>query len=203
MNTKMSKLALAIGAMGMGMVMAGTAMAVSSDTSTLAVSATVWNNCAIGGGTLNFVTDGTPIEAIGNGNPGQINLVKGGGSSTTTNGVTTTAVDILGTTPAINIVCTFSTASNATITALTGGNDAGIVRNLSDGSGHLIPYILSTATNGGGTVLVNDGSTSLAYTGTGNNDTFLLYGKINGADYQTSPKGVYTETVTLSVNYTP
>lgn len=116
MNTKMSKLALAIGAMAM----AGASMA-ATDSADLAVGATVVNACAIGPGTLAF--------------GGALSLAVTAGAGIAG---TTAAVDAdSGTT--ISIICT--NGATAAITAGPGLN----ARKMISGT-DLLPYELYTDT---------------------------------------------------------
>lgn len=81
---------------------------------------------------------------------------------------------------AANFTCTSGTAYAIT-------DDAGLTAgyNLDDGLGNQIPYAIAYAAAGVGTGLAQDLS---------------ITADINFADYQTKPAGVYSDTVTLTIN---
>lgn len=174
MNTKFSKLALAIGAL----VMAGGAMA-ATDTANLGVGATVENACAIGAGTLGFGTLALEVNA-------------GLGTVTAANHNADSGATI-------SIVCT--NGASAAITAGLGANAAGSVRKMISGS-DLLAYELYTD-SGRGTVL-DATTGSIAYTGTGAATTDkAVYGRITGAQLAAAKKGSYADTVAMTITYTP
>ena len=176
MNTNLKKLVLAMAAMG-AMAMAGGALA-ATDTADLAVSATVANACAIGPGALAFGTLALDVTA-GSGTVMAANHDADSGNT-------------------ISIACTLG--ASATITAGPGENAAGAVRNMISGSDLLAYELYTDALRG--TVL--NGTNSIGYTGTGaaTTDT-VIYGRITGAQLAAAKKGDYTDTVAMTITYTP
>ena len=174
MNTKMTKLALALGAL----VMTGGVWA-ATDTANLAVSATVETICAIGPGTLSFNTLKLEVNA-GAGTVTPVNHDANSGTS-------------------ISIACTIG--STAAITAGLGLNaSVGSVRNMLSGT-DLLAYELYTD-SGYGTVL--DSTTgAISYTGTGAATNKTIYGRITGAQLAAAKKGSYADTVAMTITYTP
>lgn len=173
MNTKMSKLALAIGAL----VMAGGAMA-ATEAANLTVNATVENACAIGPGTLAFGTIALDVQA--NGTLGTT-LVNGDSSAAT-----------------MSIICTVG--ASATITADNGLN-FGATRFMKTSGTDTLGYALYTTA---ARDVPFSGATTIDYTGTGAaTTTNLIYGQITQAQLALAPKGVYSDTVGLTITYTP
>ena len=173
LNTNMKKLALTICAMGM----AGGAWA-ATDTSNLAVSAAVENVCAIGSGALSF--------------------------STLKLGVTPGAVTVSGndhdfdTGSTISVVCT-----NGATAAITAGLGLGAVvtaRKMKSGS-DLLGYELYTAA--GRTTVLDAATGSIAYSGTGAATAVTVYGRVTAAQLALAKKGTYSDTVAMTVTYTP
>lgn len=176
MSTKISKLAPAIGAM----VMAGASMA-ATDTADLAVGATVADVCAIGPGTLAF---GSALSLAVN---------AGAGTAGTTANVDADS----GAT--ISIICT--NGASAAITGGLGANAAGSVRNMVSGTA-LLPYELYTTT--ARTTVLDTTTGSISYTGTGAATTGIaVYGRILGSDLAAAKKGIYADTVAMTITYTP
>jgi spore coat protein U-like protein len=176
MKTQMTKLALAIGAMAM----ASAAMA-ATDGSTLAVSATVLNNCAISNGTIAFST---------------IQLATNKGAGT----IGTTAAAAANSGSTISVICT--NGASAAITGGVGTNGSGAVRKMLGGvsGAELLTYELysdSLQTS------VFNTSNSIAYTGTGLATNVIIYGGITGADIALAKAGAYADTVPLTITYTP
>jgi spore coat protein U-like protein len=177
MNTKMTKLAMAIGAMAM----AGAAMA-TTDGSTLAVSATVSNNCAISNGTIAFST----IQLAANKGVGTI-------------GTTAAAAANSGST--ISVICT--NGASAAITGGLGSNGSGAIRKMIGGPGpgtDLLTYELYSDSLH--TTVFNT-SNSIAYAGTGLATSVIIYGGITGADIALAKAGSYADSVPLTITYTP
>ena len=175
MNTKMSKLAVALGAMAV----TGTSMA-ATDTANLAVGATVVNACAIGAGTLAF--------------GGSLSLAVTAGAGTAG---TTADVDADSGT-SISIICT--NGASAAITGDLGLNAVGSVRKMISGS-DLLTYELYTNA-GRGTVF--NATNSIPYTGTGSATTATaVYGRILGTNLAAAKKGTYADTVAMTITYTP
>ena len=176
MNAKLNKIALAIGALAI----AGSAMATpATDSANLVVSAVVENACAIGAGTLNFGTLALEVNA-GLGTVSAANHDANSGTS-------------------ISIVCT--NGASAAITGDLGLNASGAVRRMKSGSDALA-YELYTDV-GLGTVL-DASSGSISYSGTGAATTDkAVYGRITGAQLAATKKGSYSDTVGLTITYTP
>ncbi len=174
MNKKIARFAVAIGTL----VLAGGAMA-ATDTANLTVGATVENACAISAGSLSFGTLALEVNA-GLGTVTAANHDADSGAS-------------------ISVVCT--NGASAAITGGLGANAAGSVRKMISGS-DLLSYELYTD-SGRGTVL--DTTTgSIAYTGTGAATTNkAVYGRITGAQLAAAKKGTYSDTVALTITYTP
>lgn len=172
--TKLSRFALAIGALA---VTAGTALA-ATDSANLSVGATVQNACAIGPGTLSFGSNLALAVTAGAGTIGS-----------------TAAVDADSGT-SVEVVCTLG--ATAAITGDFGANFAGSVRKMISGT-DLLTYELYTTT--GRTTILNPAS--IAYTGTGANDNVAIFGRITGAALAAAKKGSYTDTVALTITYTP
>jgi spore coat protein U-like protein len=177
MNTKMSKLALAIGAL----VMAGGAMA-ATDTANLAVTATVVNNCAIGPGTLAFGSTLSRAVNSGLGTAGTTANVNADSGAT------------------VSIICT--NGASATITGGLGLNAAaGTVRKMISGTDLLAYQLYTTAAR---TIALDTTTGSIPYTGTGSaTTTTAIYGQILAADLNAAKKGSYSDTVALTLTYTP
>lgn len=176
MNTKLSKLALAISAMAM----VGTSIA-ATDTANLTVGASVVNACAIGPGTLNFGALGLVVV------PGA-GTVGVNGDNDADSGAT------------MSVVCT--NGASATIGGGLGLNAAGAVRKMISGA-DLLTYELY-ADAGRLTVLDNTVPGSIAYTGTGAaTTTDAIYGRVTAAQLAAAVKGTYSDTVALTITYTP
>ena len=174
LNTNMKKLALTICAMGM----AGGAWA-ATDTSNLAVSAAVENVCAIGSGALSFSTLKLGVNA---------------GAGTLTAG----ANHDFDTGSTISVVCT--NGATAAITAGLGSNAAASSRKMISGT-DLLGYELYTAT--GRTTVLDAATGSIAYSGTGTASAVTVYGRITAAQLAFAKKGTYSDTVAMTVTYTP
>ena len=173
LNTNMKKLALTICAMGM----AGGAWA-ATDTSNLAVSATVENVCAIGSGTLGFATLKLGVTP-GAGTLAGVNHDFDTGSS-------------------ISVVCT--NGATAAITAGLGSNAVSSARKMISGV-DLLGYELYTAT--GRTTVLDATTGSIAYSGTGAASAVTVYGRVTAAQLALAKKGTYSDTVAMTVTYTP
>jgi spore coat protein U-like protein len=173
MKTQMTKLALAFGAMAM----AGAAMA-ATDGSTLAVSATVLNNCAISNGTIAFST----IQLATNKGVGTI-------------GTTAAAAANSGST--ISVICT--NGATAAITGSVGANGSGAVRKMKAGAEFLTYELYSDSAQG----TVFNTLNPIAYAGTGLATNVVIYGGITAADLAVAKAGAYADTVPLTITYTP
>lgn len=173
MNTKMTKLTLALGAI----VMAASASA-ATDTANLAMSATVNTICAIGPGAISFGTLTLDVNA----GAGTVTLANHDADSGAT----------------ISIACT--NGSSATITAGLGLNAVGTTRNMISGS-DLLAYELYTNT-GRGTVLNGTNSIAYTGTGAATT-TDTIFARITGAQLAAAKKGSYADTVAMTITYTP
>lgn len=176
MKTKLSKLVLAIGAT----ILAGSAMAESA-TSTLGISATVENNCAISSGTAGAGTLKMNLDAIA-GTAG------------------TTADKDFSSGSTISVICT--KGADASFSVGFGANGGGTARKMKSGSGlesDTLAYELYADVDR----KVAFSSNPITYTGTGKAETdkTVIYGRITGADLALAPKGVYSDSVTLTVTY--
>lgn len=157
--------------------MAGGARA-ATDTANLAVSATVINVCAIGPGALAFGSVGLGVNAgLGTLNP--VNRDADSGST-------------------ISLVCTNGTT--AAITADLGANALSNVRRMISGADFLAYEVYTDS----GRLTVLNASNAISYTGTGLAvTTQTVYGRITGAQVAAAKKGSYTDTVAMTVTYTP
>lgn len=155
--------------------MSGTAAA-GTQTSNLAVSATVVNNCTIS----------TTAVAFGNYDP----IVTNKTTNLTANG-------------AVSTTCTQGDATKITLDAGahagTGSTAAAPVRNMSDGATtpHLMSYQLYSNS---GLSTVFDGSTGVAVTGTGSAISTTVYGSVTSGQ-NTLPAASYTDTVVATVTF--
>lgn len=173
MNVHMTKIAVAATAIFLS---ASTWAAI--DTANLAVSATVVNVCAIGPGTLAFGSIGLGVNA----GAGTLNPVNHDADSGST----------------ISIVCT--NGASAAITAGAGANSAGSVRKMISGA-DLLTYELYTDS---GRLTALNATNAISYTGTGLAvTTQTIYGRITGAQLAAAKKGTYTDTVAMTITYTP
>ena len=176
MDSKLNKLALAIGAL----VMAGGVIA-ATDTANMTVTATVENTCSIGPGAIAF---GSALKLA---------VTAGAGTTGTTNDVDADS----GT--SVEVVCT--NGASATITGNLGANaGAGTVRKMLSGT-DLLAYQLYTSS--ARTTALDTTTGSIAHTGTGSNSNVTIFGRIAGSALAAAKKGSYTDTVALLVNYTP
>jgi spore coat protein U-like protein len=175
LRTKMGKVALAVGLTAA----VGTTVA-ATDTADLAISATVQNACAIGPGTLSFGNVGMAVTA-------------GAG----TLGTTADADADSGST--VEIVCT--TGSSAAVTGGNGLNYSGGRRMRIGATAEYLAYELYTS--GARSTVLDTGSGSIAYTGTGANGSVAVYGRIPAAALAAAKAGAYSDTVALTVTYTP
>jgi spore coat protein U-like protein len=176
------KLALLGAAAVLGVGSAMDALAGSPATGTLAVTATVVNNCA-------FTTNAV---AFGNYDPSVVNAA---------GGVNLTAAG--------SLLVTCTTGDTISIDFDQGGNGTGTlaapVRAMVFGGTNLLSYILyqpSAAGVGGtvtGTVWGTGVGPSFAYTASGVQQTINVFGSVTKG--QSVPAGAYTDTVNVAVNY--
>jgi len=159
--------------LALGAVAAGPALAQTSpQTSNMAVSATVTNNCTISAGAL----------AFGNYNP-----------------TVATAVDAAAT---LTLTCTLSASTTITLDQGLhpgGGSTLAVpIRRMVNNATNFLSYTLYTTI---GRTTVWDGVTGVAYTGTGIADTSVqVFGRIPGSQ-SSLPAGVYTDTVVATITF--
>lgn len=182
MKANRNRLARTLGAMALTgeLLGSGGAWAAATETGMLTVNATVEGACSIGAQTLNF---------------GLINTINVG-----TAGTVGTPVDV-DTDATVAVVCTNGTTGLVTLN--DGGNKGTTNRQMLHGTADFIEYHLYSdayTTE----ILANSGATT-AYTivGTGVNDTFAVYGRIVAAAITNQPLGAYTDSVTMTITYTP
>jgi spore coat protein U-like protein len=159
------------------------AVAASPATGTLAVSATVVNNCQ-------FTT--TPV-AFGNYDPAVVNAA--GGANLLATG---------------NLLVTCTTGDSITVDLDAGGNPAGgstalvPARQMVFGGTNFLGYTLfwpNSANNGTTTATVwgTGAGSSFVYTASGVQQTVNVFGSV--AKGQNVPAGAYSDTVNVAVNY--
>lgn len=155
---------------GFGTTNGGRLLASGTATATMAVSATVVNNCTITTSALSFGTY-DPL--------------------------TTHSATGLDGTGSVTITC--STGSTPTVGISTGVNASGSARRLASGSNYLTYELYSDS--GRATVWGNSGADLYAPAATPSRTarTFTVYGRVSGG--QDVPAGVYTDTVTATVNF--
>lgn len=68
-------------------------------------------------------------------------------------------------------------------------------------AGRSLPFTLSLASPGGSPLPAAAPGTSLGISRNGTNQTVVLYGKIRSVDFRTLPAGVYSTSVTLTIEY--
>ena len=175
LNLNMKKLVLTVCAVGL----AGGACA-ATDTSSLAVSATVQKVCAIGSGALSFATL-------------QLGVNPGAGTVTGVNHDFDTG-------SSISVVCT--NGATAAVTAGLGSNPASTTagRQMKSGS-DMLSYELYTTT--GRTTVLDASAGAITYTGTGATSAVTVYGRVSAAQLALAKKGSYSDTVAMTVTYTP
>lgn len=166
--------------LALGFIGASSLAQAATDTANLTVNATVQNACAIGAGTLNF---------------GNVALAVTAGAGTT--GTTANADADSGTT--VKIVCT-----NGASATVNGGNGLNYVTGRRMRIGATTTYMnYQLYTSSARTTVLDSSTGSIAYTGTGTNGSVTIYGRIAAADLAAAPAGAYTDTVALTVTYTP
>lgn len=181
MNRKIIKIMLATSMV----TMVGSAIA-ATDTANLVVGAVVLTNCAIGAGVINF---GAALEVA---------TTKGAGTLGSTANVDADS----GTT--ISVICT--NGSSATITADGGANALSAIGGAARamkivGTTDYLSYDLYTAS--GRTTKLSTAN-SIAYTGTGlATATATIFGRISGANLAVAKAGIYTDTVAMTITYSP
>lgn len=175
MKTTLNKLVLAIGAT----LLAGSAMS-ATDSSTFTVAAMVENSCAIGNGAADA---------------GTLKMLLNAGAGT----AGTTADKNFDSGQTISVICTKN--ASATISAGLGSNAVGTVRKMKSGSDTLTYELYSDT----GRTTALGSANQINYTGTGSTETdkATIYGRITGTDLAAAVKGTYSDSVALTVNYTP
>ena len=170
MNAKMSKLALAMGAM----VIAGASMA-AEETGTLTASATVVNACAIGDGALAFSSFS----------------VLDGGNGTVLAGATNADISV-----AVSVACTIGLAG-AVVTFGSENYSAGW--RMKDAGTNYLPYSLYS--DEARTTGIIPATTAYTIANTGGNQPITIYGRLDKS--ANVPGGTYTDSVTMTITYTP
>ena len=173
MNAHMTKIAVAATAMFLS---ASTWAA--TDTANLAVSATVASVCAIGPGTLAFGGLGLGV----NSGAGTLNPTNHDADSGST----------------ISVVCTNGTS--AAITAGFGANPLLLTTRRMISGVDFLTYELYTDA---GRLTVLSPVNAISYTGTGLVTSQTVYGRITGAQLAAAKKGSYTDTVAMTITYSP
>lgn len=146
-----------------------------TDTSNMAVSATVSANCTITAGALAFGAY-DPVSANASADLDQ--------------------------TATLTVNCTSGSA--ATITLGQGANadasstDAAPLRRMKDSATNYLSYSLFSDT-GRATVWGNDATTDVAYSGTGADTTVSVYGRVDAG--QNVPAGSYSDTVVATITF--
>ena len=172
---KMSKMALAVSVC----VLAGTTMA-ATDSADLTVNATVQTSCAIGAGTLAFGNVAMAVTA-------------GAGTSATTGDADADSGS------SVAIVCT--NGSSATVTGANGANYSAGRRMRNGATTDYLGYELYT--DSARTTVLDATTGSIAYAGTGSDSSVTVYGRIAAASLAAAKAGTYSDTVALTVTYTP
>ncbi len=149
----------------------------ATDTANLAVSATVVNVCAIGPGTLAFGSIGLGV----NSGAGTVNPANHDADSGST----------------VSVVCTNGTL--AAITAGYGANALVVVRRMISGADFLTYELYTDATR----LTVLNPVNAISYTGTGLVTSQTIYGRITGSQLAAAKKGSYSDTVAMTITYTP
>jgi len=164
---------LGLGLLALGAVAAGPVLAQTSpQTSNMTVSATVTNNCTISAGAL----------AFGNYNP-----------------TVATAVDAAAT---LTLTCTLNASTTITLDeglhAGGGSTPAVPIRRMVNSVTNFLSYTLYTTS---GRTTVWNGTTGVAYTGTGVADTSVqVFGRIPGSQ-SSLPSGSYTDTIVATITF--
>lgn len=171
MNTKMSKLALAMSAM----VIAGASMA-ATETGTLSTTATVVNACAIGDGTLAF---------------GSFSVLDGG------NGTVLAAATNADASVSLNVACTTGLGGLVTFDSTNYATEW----RMKDAGTNYLTYVLHS--DAARTTAISNIGTAYTIANTGGNQPITIYGRLDKFANVTAPKGDYTDSVTMTITYTP
>lgn len=175
MNRKMTKLMMAVGAMAL----AGSAMAVN-DSATFGVSASIASECVVGNTTSMAFGALTMLNATS------------GGLSTAKNNATAT----------FDATCTNGTLLPTLQFASTNGGSA--FKMMGGTGADLITYTLYEGTTDVGTAIAHN--VAAAYTGLaadGTMKSLSVTGKVINTDKNGKPIGAYSDTVTITVGFTP
>lgn len=175
MKFKMKKLGVAIAAL----VLAGSAMA-ATEGGTLTVGATVTGACAVGDATLSFNV--APA-------------VNADGTGTQSSGAVTSSTTVA-------VICT--NGQSGAISAANGSNydSTNSTRRLSDGQATPTYVAYGLYTDSGNTTAF-DTTNTISVTGSGSSENKTIYGKIDAAAATAAPKGTYSDSVALTITYTP
>lgn len=168
-----------LGAVAAAIVLSTGAMA-ATETGTLTVNASVSGACAVGDATMSFAV-APAVNADGTGTQSSANV----DTSTT-----------------VAVICT--NGQSGAVSAGNGSNyDAtNTTRRLSDGQATPTYVAYGLYTDSGRTTAFNATNT-IAVTGTGSSESKTIYGRIAAADATAAPKGSYSDSVTLTITYTP
>ena len=186
MKLKLNQLTIALAAMTMSSFCFA-----DSDTANLTVSASVANVCAIGSGTLNFGTLSLGVGVSTGGSSAAFTNIR---KSTSVTG-STSAADTSTTVP---VICTND--ASASVTGALGSNAVGSARKMVSGS-NLLTYELYA--DSARTTVLDASTGAIAYTGTGSTETVTIYGRVAASDIALAKKGNYSDTVALTITYTP
>lgn len=172
------KLGFGLGLLALGApLFSGAAMA-ATETGTLTVSATADGACSVGDGTLDFGSFQT--IAVGAGG------AQGGASD-------------IDASIGVPVVCTNGTTG--AITADDGMNVDTAVRRLRKGV--TTDYIKYALYSDSARTTAMTSSEGISVTGDGTDQTATVYGRIAAADLTNQPTGSYSDTVTMTITYTP
>jgi spore coat protein U-like protein len=105
-------------------------------------------------------------------------------------------------TATLTVTCTSGAAATITLgqgaNAASGSTDAAPLRQLSDGSSHVLSYSLFQD-NGHSTAWGNTSGTGASYTGVGTSTNVSVYGQVTAG--QNVPAGSYSDTVVATVTF--
>lgn len=158
----------------MGVMLAGASMA-ATGTANIAVNGTVSNACSIGVATMNT-------------HDMSLNFKSGAAAVTTDEHFTSNAIPI---------ICT--NGASAIITGGPGATFANGFRQMLSGTNKLSYALFSDSAL---TIAFND-TTGIPYIGTGATTTATIYGLITAKQLATAVKGTYSDTVAMTITYTP
>lgn len=178
MNTTMSKLALAIGAL----VMAGGAMAVDSGSGTMAVSAAIVNECS--------VSTGSPLAF------GDLSMLAAGLKSAAA------SVSIGG--GAFDAICTSGApAPKFKFTSLNAGATSTFRMIGATDPSQFIAYTLKEASGGTADIVYGTAAAFTGFTANGITQNLTIAGSITAGEKETKKVQTYSDTITVLSSYTP